>query len=213
VQSHLSENREEIRWVRELRPDSASYAHAYLDTGLLGGPDCPTIMAHCVYSDEDEIALLKQQGVWVAHCPESNTSLGSGIAPVRVFLDAGLRVGLGTDVAGGYSPSMFHTIAEAIKVSKLRRCLLDESSRPLTVPEAFYLATRGSGSFWGKVGSFDVGYEFDAVVLDDRECQTPRELSLADRLARAIYLDANDTVIEKYAEGRLCSKRSKKFVR
>jgi guanine deaminase len=168
-------------------------------------PACPTIMAHCVYSDAAEIALLGQQGVWVAHCPESNTSLASGIAPVRAFLDAGLKLGLGTDVAGGYSPSMFHAIAEAIKVSKLRWRLVDEGLKPLTVPEAFYLATVGSGSFWGRVGSFKAGYEFDAVILDDaRAFPTVRALGLEDRLARAVYLDANATVVEKYVAGQRC---------
>jgi guanine deaminase len=209
VQSHLSENPKEIEWVHELRPSSASYADAYNDSGLLGGQGCPTIMAHCVYSDAEERALLKQKGVWVAHCPESNTSLGSGIAPVRAFLDAGLKVGLGTDVAGGYSSSMFHAIAEAIKVSKLRWRLVDERQKPLTVPEAFYLATRGSGSLWGKVGSFEAGYEFDAVILDDSGYQTTRKLSLEDRLARVIYFKADDLVRAKYVRGVACKENQK----
>ena len=209
VQSHLSENPHAVAWVRELRPASASYAGAYHDFGLLGsylGTSCPTIMAHCVYCDETEIDLLGQQHVWVAHCPESNTSLASGIAPVRAFLDAGLKVGLGTDVAGGYSQSMFHAIAEAIKVSKLRWRLVDERFAPLTVPEAFHLATVGSGSYWGKVGSFEPGYEFDAVVLDEQAFPAVRELGLEDRLALAIYLDANANVVEKYVGGVACAR-------
>ena len=90
VQSHLSENQGEIAWVAELCPDSAGYGDAYDRFGLFGGDGCPTIMAHCVWSDEAERARMKQNGVFVAHCPQSNVNLSSGIAPVRAFLDEGL---------------------------------------------------------------------------------------------------------------------------
>jgi guanine deaminase len=202
VQSHLSENDSEIAWVRELRPDAVSYADAYLHSGLLGGDDCPTIMAHCVHSDPLETPLLLARGVWIAHCPVSNTCLSSGIAPARTFLDAGLRIGLGTDVAGGYSLSMLHSIAEAIKVSKLRWHLVDDSLRPLTVAEAFYLATRGGGSFWGKVGGFDEGFDFDAVVIRDTVAPSKENLSLQARLERLIYTDADTQVTDKYVAGK-----------
>ena len=101
VQSHLSENQGEIAWVSELCPDSTGYGDAYDRFGLFGGDGCPTIMAHCVWSDEAERARMKQNGVFVAHCPQSNVNLSSGIAPVRAFLNEGLSVGLGSDIAGG----------------------------------------------------------------------------------------------------------------
>ncbi|MCL1846877.1 MAG: amidohydrolase family protein [Coriobacteriia bacterium] len=202
VQSHLSENLAEIAWVRELCPDAASYAEAYLRTGLLGGEGCPTIMAHCVYSDPLETPLLKEQGVWIAHCPVSNTCVSSGIAPVRSYLDQGLRVGLGTDVSGGYSLSLLHSMAEAIKVSKLRWRLVDDGLKPLSVAEAFYLATLGGGSFFGKVGSFEPGFCFDAVVLEDIRRPTDSDLDLEARLERLIYADANDRVLGKYVNGQ-----------
>ena len=202
VQSHLSENLSEINWVRELCPGSDSYADAYLQRGLLGGEDCPTVMAHCVHSDPLETPLLLERGVWVAHCPESNTCLASGIAPVRRFMEQGLRVGLGTDVAGGYSPSMLHAIAEAVKVSKLRWRLVDDSLKPLSLAEAFYLATRGGGSFFGKLGAFEPGYEFDAVVIDDCNDSHPRQRSIKERLEQLVYADASDKVVDKFVAGR-----------
>ena len=82
-----------------------------------GASVCPTIMAHCVHSTDEEIQMIKDQGVYIAHCPESNTDIASGIAPIRRYLDMGLHVGLGTDVAGGFSLSMFRAIADAIQVS------------------------------------------------------------------------------------------------
>jgi guanine deaminase len=177
VQSHLSENLREIEWVRELRPQAASYAAAYCDDGLLGGPSCPTIMAHCVYLEPEEAALLKARGVWIAHCAESNTNLASGIAPVRSYLTDGLRVGLGTDVAGGSGLSVFRAMMHSIQASKLRWRFVDERLAPLTAAEAFYLATRGGGSFWGKVGGFEEGFEFDAVVLNERAPQSAAPLN------------------------------------
>ena len=93
VQSHLSENPDEVAWVRSLHPECGSYADVYRSAGLLG-PD--VVMAHCVYLEEKEIGMLRDTGTMVAHCPVSNTNLRSGIAPVRRFLDEGIRLGLGS---------------------------------------------------------------------------------------------------------------------
>lgn len=119
VQSHLSENPSEVQWVAELCPGTSCYGDAYRRFGLFGG-DVPTIMAHCVWSDEAETALLAERGVYVAHCPQSNMNLSSGIAPVRRFLDAGVRVGLGSDMAGGCHSSIFRAMSDAVQASKLR---------------------------------------------------------------------------------------------
>lgn len=121
-------------------------------------------MAHCVHSTEEEVELIRANGVYVAHCPQSNTNLSSGIAPIRKYLDKGIQVGLGTDVAGGADLSMFRCMADAVAVSKLRWRLADQELKALTTEEAFYLATVGGGSFFGKVGSFEEGYEFDALI-------------------------------------------------
>jgi len=118
MQSHLSENFGEIAWVKELCPNTHFYGEAYSQFDLFGG-DCPTIMAHCVHSSDEEIALMKKQGVYIAHCPQSNTNLASGISPVRRYLDEGLHIGLGSDIAGGTSVSILRAMADAIQVSKL----------------------------------------------------------------------------------------------
>ena len=201
VQSHLSENQGEIAWVKELCPDSAFYGDAYDHFGLFGGEACPTIMAHCVYSSNEEIALLHKRGVFVAHCPQSNTNLSSGIAPVRKYLDEGLHIGLGTDIAGGHSLSMLRAVADAIQVSKLCWRLVDESLKPLSLEEAFYLATMGGGAFWGKTGSFLEDYEFDAVILSDEQLPCPHSLTPLERLERLIYLGDDRCITGKYVSG------------
>lgn len=199
-QSHLSENRGEIAWVKELCPYAEYYAQAYSHFGLFGG-DCPTVMAHCIYSCDKEIRDMKEQGVYVAHCPESNMNVVAGIAPIRRYLQEGLHVGLGSDVAGGTTENLFAAMMHAIQASKLRWRLVDDTLEPLTAPEVFYLATKGGGEFFGKVGSFEKGYEFDAVVLDDSKIPNQEGLSIPDRLERFIYLNQETDVKAKFVAG------------
>ena len=200
VQSHLSENLGEIEWVKELCPDTRFYGESYNKYDLFG-KSCPTIMAHCVYSGEDEIEMMRKQNVFVAHCPESNANLSSGVAPVKTYLDKDMKVGLGSDIAAGSSLSIFKAMAMAIQCSKLRWRLYDQSVAPLSVENAFYMATKGGGAFFGKVGSFEEGYEFDAVVLDDSSIRQPQELSVRERLERLIYLGEDENVVEKFVSG------------
>ncbi len=200
VQSHLSENPEEIRFVHELFPQEPTYGHCYARYGLMNEK---TVMAHCVYSSARERELLKQTGAFIAHCPTSNTDLSSGIAPVRAYLDAGLRVGLGSDIAGGHSPSIFHAMTDAIAVSKLYWRLVDGESRALCFEEAFYLATRGGGAFFGKVGAFETGYEFDALVLRETDMPHWSSFTPRQRLERFAYLERGSASLQaKFVGGR-----------
>ena len=202
VQSHLSENPEEVALVKRLMPEAEFYGDGYDRYGLFGG-QAKTVMAHCVYSTDEEVERIRKNGVWVAHCPNSNMNIASGIAPIRRYLERGIRVGLGSDVAGGQTESMFRAITDAIQVSKLRWRYLDSSASPLSFTESFYLATKGGGFFFGKVGSFERGYEFDAVVLDDTRIPHPRKLSLEERLERAVYLGLDQSgILAKYVRGK-----------
>ncbi|MBQ4565769.1 MAG: amidohydrolase family protein [Oscillospiraceae bacterium] len=200
VQSHLSENFGEIAWVKELCPGAKNYGDAYDRFGLFGG-DHPCIMAHCVHSDAEEQALMKKNGVFIAHSPLSNTNIASGVAPISAYIKGGLEVGLASDVAGGDSENLLHSIVGAIRASKLRWRLLDQEVKPLSVDEAFYIATLGGGRFFGQVGSFLEGYEFDAVVLDDSTIVHPQELSLRARLERSLYLADDRHIMAKFVKG------------
>ena len=208
VQSHLSESKGEIAFVKHLRPDAPFYGAAYNDFDLFGKnddahTDVKTVMAHCVWSTEEEVELMRKNGVFVAHCPASNMNLSSGIAPIRHYVDTGLRVGLGSDVAGGQSDSIFRAITDAIQVSKLYFSMVNNACKPLRFSEAFYLATKGGGAFFGQVGSLEAGYEFDAVVLDDSVLPHPQSLTLAERMERAVYLELDQKKITaKYVAGK-----------
>ena len=200
VQSHLSENYNEIALVQELCPDARFYGDAYNRFGLFGG-DHPCIMAHCVHTGEEELDLIKKNGVFIAHSPLSNSNIASGVAPISKYLANDIHVGLASDVAGGETENMFYSIASSIRASKLRWRLRDQSVKPLSVDQAFYIATVGGGSFFGKVGSFEPGYEFDALVLDDSGLDHPQELSLRSRLDRCLYLADDRDIKAKYVRG------------
>ena len=199
VQSHLSENTSEIAWVAELEKESTSYGDAYNRYGLFG--QTPTIMAHCVWTNGGELELMKKNKVMVAHCPTSNFNLSSGLAPVRTFLDEGLPIGLGSDISGGHDLNMFRMLVYAIQVSKMHY-QHDKSKAFLTLPEIFWIATKSAGSFFGKVGSFEPGYEFDALVIDD-EVLHPDEYSLLHRLERFIYVGDDRQILHRFCRGQI----------
>ena len=184
VQSHLSENTSEIAWVAELEKESTSYGDAYNRYGLFG--QTPTIMAHCVWTNGAELELMKRNHVMVAHCPTSNFNLSSGLAPVRTFLDEGLPIGLGSDISGGHSKMHYQQ---------------DKSKAFLTLPEIFWIATKSAGSFFGKVGSFEPGYEFDALVIDDKVLNFDN-YSLLHRLERFIYLGDDRQIVRRFCRGQ-----------
>ena len=183
LQSHLSENKAEIAWVKELCPDTKNYGESYDRYGLLQH----SVMAHCVHTREDELELLKERECYICHCPQSNTNLQSGVAPVKHFLEKGAKLGLGTDVAGGANLSMFRAITDAIHASKLRSCLLLEDAA-ITLEEAFYMASLSGGGFFGKAGSFLSGYEADFLVYE-RKRESIREESLLERLEMLLYTE------------------------
>ena len=196
VQSHLSENLDEIALVKSL--EGTWYGDAYDRYGLFG--QTPTVMAHCVYTEGEELELIKQRGVMVAHCPTSNFNVASGMAPIRRFLDEGISVGLGSDISGGHDLSIFRVMVYAIQVSKMHY-QRDHSRAFLTLSEAFWMATKSGGSFFGRVGSFEPGYEFDALVIDDSDLNFDH-YSVLERLERYIYLGDYRQIEHRFCCGK-----------
>lgn len=198
VQSHLSENMAEIQWVHTLERESTSYGDAYNRYGLFG--QTPTIMAHCVWTAGEELELMKRNRVMVAHCPTSNLNIASGLAPIRTFIEEGVPVGLGSDISGGHDLSIFRMMVYAIQVSKMHY-QQNHDRAFLTLPEVFWLATKSAGSFFGRVGSFEPGYEFDAVVIDDHDLNHDN-YSLLHRLERFIYLGDDRHITHRFCRGQ-----------
>lgn len=199
IQSHLSENPSEIEWVKELCPFSTSYGNAYDYFGMMSNK---TIMAHCVHMTEEEMKIIRDNGVFVAHCPESNMNLSSGIAPISRMLEENINVGLGSDVAGGTTLSIPKAMVLAAQCSKMRWRYIDNKYNPLTLENTLYMATIGGGKFFGNIGSFDNGYEFDALVLDDTSIKTTIYYGIRERLERIIYLGEKSNIKSKYVAGK-----------
>ena len=198
TQSHLSENLGEIDWVKQLQPESEFYGDAYNRFNLFG--QTKTLMAHCVYSCDKELELMKKNNVFAVHCPNSNLNLGSGIMPVRKFLDNDINIALGSDISGGHDLSIFKVMVNAIQCSKFLWVNSNKQIDFLTLSEAFYMATKGGGSFFGKVGSFEKNYDFDALILDDSNLN-PESYSLIERLERFIYIGDDRNIIHRYVRG------------
>lgn len=199
VQSHLSENDKEIQWVRELHPDCKQYWETYAKYGLWNDR---TVMAHCVWSDERERAAMRDAGVTAVHCADSNQNICSGVAPVRAMLREGLKVALGSDIAGGDQLHMFDVVASAIRASKARRILDGWETDFLTVAEGWYLGTSAGAAYFGEAPGFAPGNPLHALVLRDSDLPQPHPLTAAERLERAVYLRQKDAIRAVWSAGR-----------
>lgn len=201
VQSHLSENDVEIQWVSSLCPDCGQYWESYARRGLWRKN---TIMAHCVHSDARERRAIREAGVWVAHCADSNTNIYSGVAPVRLMLGEGVNVALGSDIAGGAKLSMFHCMAQTIRASKMRYYYSGKKAEDqfLTVAEAFYLATSAGARYFGAGPGFAGGDLLHAAVLSDESLPPSRALTSFERLERLVYADDPRCVQAVWSDGK-----------
>ncbi|KAI1095985.1 guanine deaminase [Rostrohypoxylon terebratum] len=232
IQTHISENKDEIQLVRDMFPKAANYADVYDSHGLLGSR---TILAHAIHFSDEEADLVARRGSKVSHCPTSNSALTSGEARVRWLLEKGISVGLGTDVSGGYSPSMLLAARHAAIVSnhlamplgKWADVPADERERAkLSVEEVLHLATRGGAEVVGlseKIGGFEVGMEWDAQLIGlglVDESPTESDMldhgnvdifgweKLEDRIAKWVYNGDDRNVKKVWVRGRLVHERA-----
>ncbi|OUN80343.1 guanine deaminase [Flavonifractor sp. An52] len=200
IQSHLSENQSEVAWVAQLHPDIPTYTQVYEHFGLLRQDK--TIMAHAIHLSDGEKALLREKGVMLAHCALSNTNLSSGIMPLRQDLEQGLRCCVASDVAGGHTANLSRSVTATVQASKLR-WLNHPDQAPLSLTEAFYLATRGAGSFFGQVGAFLPGFAFDALVLRPSALDALVERTPFERLEQFLYDGDDRNIAARYCAGEL----------
>ncbi len=199
IQSHLSENTGEIAWVSELHPDCAQYWQTYSKYGLWNSR---TLMAHCVWSDDRERQAIRDAGVWVVHCADSNQNILSGVAPIRAMLNEGIHVVLGSDIAGGDRLSMFEVTAASIRASKARRILDDWKTDFLTVAEGWYLATSAGAEFFGEKPGFAPGNPLHAIVLRDDRLPAVRDLTVQERFERCVYRRQDHAIRAVWSAGR-----------
>uniref|UniRef100_A0A8C4H5N1 Guanine deaminase n=1 Tax=Dicentrarchus labrax TaxID=13489 RepID=A0A8C4H5N1_DICLA len=211
IQSHISENAEEVKLVNELFPESESYTDVYHKYNLLTDK---TVMAHGCYLSDEELALFRETGASLSHCPNSNISLCSGVLDVRNVLKHKVKLGLGTDVAGGYSASMLDAVRRALDSSKVLT-IQDPEHETLSFEEVFRLATLGGSqalSLDDQTGNFEVGKDFDALRVNVAAPGGPIDLIQCDGLKCAtqhllyVYLSSlagdDRNIVEVFVAGR-----------
>lgn len=172
MQTHLSEQTDEIAWVKELHPQARDYLDTYESQGLLAER---AVYGHAIHLTPRERARLREAGASLVHCPTSNTFIGSGLFDMAGLKAEGQRIGLATDTGGGSSFSMLRTMAAAYEVGQLR-------GTPLHATQLWWLATRGSAEalhVQDKVGTIAPGMEADLIAVD--LASTP---AIAQRAAR-----------------------------
>uniref|UniRef100_A0A2K5EEI8 Guanine deaminase n=1 Tax=Aotus nancymaae TaxID=37293 RepID=A0A2K5EEI8_AOTNA len=209
IQSHISENRDEVEAVKNLYPNYKNYTDVYDKNNLLTNK---TVMAHGCYLSAEELNVFHERGASIAHCPNSNLSLSSGFLNVLEVLKHEVKIGLGTDVAGGYSYSMLDAIRRAVMVSNI--LLINKvNEKSLTLKEVFRLATLGGSQALGldsEIGNFEVGKEFDALLINPKASDSPIDLFYGDFFGdisedfihdSLIFLSGDDRNIEEVYVG------------
>ena len=159
LQTHVAENTDEVRWIASLFPEARSYLDVYERHGLL---HLRAVLAHGIWLDDRDRALLHERGAQIAFCPSSNLFLGSGLFDWQAAADAGVAVSIASDVGGGTSLSMLRTLADGYKVQSLR-------GLRLSAWKLLHTATRGAAQSLGladEIGSLEVGCTADLAVWD-----------------------------------------------
>ena len=193
VHTHLSENKDEIAWVKDLFPEQKGYLDVYHHYGLTGNR---SVFAHCVHLEDAEWQCMHETDSAIAFCPTSNLFLGSGLFPLKKTWQQQVKVGLGTDIGAGTSFSLLQTVNEAYKVQQLQ-------GDKLSAFESLYHATLGGAKALDlddKLGNFNVGKEADFVVLNLKptalqQLRQSRSKSIEDSLF-ALFTMGDDRNIE-----------------
>nr|XP_026245062.1 guanine deaminase isoform X2 [Urocitellus parryii] len=190
--SHISENCDEVEAVKNLYPNYKHYTDVYDRNNLLTNK---TVMAHGCYLSAEELNIFNERGASISHCPNSNLSLSSGFLNVLEVLKHEVKIGLGTDVAGGYSSSMLDAIRRAVMVSNI--LLINKvNEKSLSLREVFRLATLGGSQALGlesEIGNFEVGKEFDALLINPKASDSPIDMFYGDFAG-----DISEAVIQKF---------------
>ena len=166
LHTHLSENKNEIAFTKELFPEAKNYLGVYKQAELLTKK---SVFAHCIHLENEEWEDLAKHNCSIAFCPTSNLFLGSGLFNLEKAEELHIKVGMGTDVGAGTSFNMLPTLNEAYKVSQLRKGMFsNESKKSLSPLKAFYLATLGGAkalSLEDKIGKLEPGMEADFNII------------------------------------------------
>lgn len=198
VHTHLVESRWEAKEALNLFPGYGSDAEIYERAGLMDYG--PSIFAHVIFPTQEDKRILKKHGSFSVHCPDATTNIIAGIMPLAAMHEEGLKIAIGSDIAGGHGIAVYKQVARAVQLSKLKEFYEPDQSKTITITQAFYHATKEAGSVFGKVGSFEKGYQFNALVIDTMEDPWV-SLSAEERLERFCYIGDDRNIKARFIDG------------
>lgn len=199
VQTHVVESRWEAGESLRLFPDCASDSQIYEKAGLLGNG--PSIFAHVIFPTKDDIRVMTEYNCVAVHCPEATNNVIAGIMAVRWQQDQGVGIALGSDIGAGVKNGIYRQCAASIKLSKLKEFYEPELGKTLDITHAFYLATKAGGQVFGNVGTFEPGFVFNALVIDNIE-DAGHPMTPAQRLERFCYAGDDRNITHRYLNGK-----------
>ena len=198
MQTHLVESKWEAAESVRLNPDCSCDTRIYEKAGLLDNG--PVIAAHFIFPSDEDILILKQHGGYAVQCPDATVNIIAGIMKTAYLSDQGIRLALGSDIAGGHLPGIYTQAARSVQLSKLKWFYEPEENRPISFSNAFYMATKEGGALFGNVGSLERGYAFDALVI--RDFSDPfRKIAPEETVERFCYTGSREDIIGRFIGG------------
>ena len=164
MQTHLVESKWEAQQALLDFPDVSCDTEIYERAGLRDNG--PVVAAHFIFPSENDIRILKSHNGYAVQCPDATVNVIAGIMSNAALAEQGVNLALGSDIAGGHNIGVYSQVARSVQLSKLKWFYEPEGNRSIGFKEAFYMATKQGGEIFGKVGSFENGYRFDAIVID-----------------------------------------------
>lgn len=199
MQTHLVESIAEKDWALELFPTYQADAEIYEKAGLLDNG--PVFFGHVIFPSALDKEIIRKYNCYSVHCPEATNNVLAGIMPVHALQEEGLTICTGTDVGSGSSVAVYKQIANTVKLSKLKEFYEPDTNKQVLFPNAFYMATKVGGSAFGKMGSLEPGYHFNALVIDDLD-DAGSTLTPAEKLERFCYTGDDRNIIARYLDGK-----------
>ena len=199
VQTHLVESLWEKGEANRLYPQCGSDTGIYEKAGMLGHG--PFVGAHFIFPSPQDIEIMKQYNGYAVQCPDATVNVIAGIMRTHYLSDEGVNLGIGSDVAGGHSLGIYSQIARAVQLSKIKTFYEPDGNQAISFAEAFWMGTRQGGSLFGKVGSLEKGYDFDALVIAD-VADDFMELSPCQKVERFCCFGNKTNICARYLRGR-----------
>lgn len=199
VQTHLVESLWEAAEAVKMYPECGCDTGIYEQAGLLGHG--PLLGAHFIYPQAEDIRILKKYDGYAVQCPDATINVIAGIMSSAALADAGIKLGYGSDIAGGHNLGIFGEAARSVQLSKIKTLYEPENNKPISFARAFHTATKEGGAVFGRVGSLEPGYQFDALVIGG-VADPFAELTPVQMVERFCYLGETGNIHARYLAGK-----------